>query len=283
MKVTHAKESWLGRTVRAVIGTIGAWFIYLLIWIFGRLRRPEDVPWIVGPLGGEHIGGQPYEETAAAENLSLERDAKAGGLVPDFSVLASETFDIDKVDKRIRDFYEGTAGYKLDTWATTYFPSRIALWLLVQTISRRVDQLNFPIEGLEIARGMTSEIVLLRNADGSIKYTGWFRRLRKTGRSLFTGFYLTEQVPESAGRSVKVVFPMPNGNATVLLRPENDGTGFRLETAGKNFGDVGFYRIQRTRKGMLRVWRIRSLHERFHLYVDEDGVVRAEHLVTFLG
>jgi hypothetical protein len=31
------------------------------------------------------------------------------------------------------------------------------------------------------------------------------------------------------------------------------------------------------------VWRIASLHEHFHLYVDPDDVVRCDHHVRFLG
>lgn len=269
--------------LQAVVGEIGAQVIYALMWIFGSRKRRRDVPWLDGPVGGPYIGDTPYEETAREEGLSLEREAGRGGLLPDFDRLASPSFDPAAVDPQICDFYEGTAGFTLDTWATTYFPARWALWLLVQTISRRVDQLNFPLDGLEVAKGMSSEIVLLRRPDGSVRYTGWFRRLRSTGRSVYTGFYLTETIPEHEGACVKVVFPMPNGNATVLLRPENtaDG-GLRLVSAGSTFGDVGFYRLGRIDDETLRVWRIRSLHEHFHLYVD-DGVLRCEHDVRFLG
>lgn len=269
--------------LRAFVGTMGALVIYLLMWIFGRRCDPKDVPWLAGPVGGPHIGDRPYEETARDEGLSLERQAGAGGLLPDFSLLESPTFDAGAVDERIRGFYEGTAGFTLDTWATTYFPARLALWLLVETISRRVDQLNFPLDGLAMARGMSSEIVLLRRPDGSIKYTGWFRCLRSTGRSIYTGFYMTETVPLHEGRCVKVVFPMPGGNATVLLRPENaENGGLKLVSVGSQFGDVGFYRLGRIRENALRVWRVGSLHEEFHLYV-EDGVIRCDHRIRFLG
>lgn len=270
--------------IRAAVGTLGAWFIALLIWIFGRTYREEEIEWLAGPVGGDYIGDRPYEETAEAEGLTLERGAREGGLVPDFDALAGPGFEPSAVDSRIRDFYEGTAGYRLDTWSTTYFPARLPLWLLVTTISRRVDQLNFPLEGLDTAYGMTSEIVLLRRGDGAVKYTGWYRKLKKTGRSIYTGFYTTREIPGSETPCVKVIFPMPKGNATVLLRPENDPDGgFRLESAGGGLGDAGFYRIARRRDGRLRVWLIKTLKERFQIYVDEDGVVRCDHHVRFLG
>ena len=272
-----------GTMLRAVVGTIGAWFISALIWLFGRRLDPATIGWLVGPLGGAYIGDRAYEETARAEGLTLTRDARESGLIPDFNALASASFDPARVHPRIRDFYERTHAHRLDTWATTYFPARLALWALVTTISRRVAQLNFPIDGLATAHGMTSEIILLKTADGTIRYTGWFRKLRKDSIVIYTGFYMTERPPHAGGPCVKVVFPMPNGNATVILRPANDGgSGMSLQSIGTQFGDAGFYRIQRSGTA-LRVWRIRSLHETFRLYVDSEDEARCEHDVRFLG
>jgi hypothetical protein len=266
-----------------MVGAIGASFIYGLIRLFGRRRLPADVEWLVGPLGGPTIGERCYEETARAEGLTLVRHAKEGGLIPSFDLLARPGFDPARVHPKIRDFYQRTHAFRLDTWATTYFPARLALWALVTTISRRVEQLNFPLDGLETAHGMTSEIALLREPGGAVRYTGWFRKLLRTGNVIYTGFYLTATPPRFGGRCVQVDFPMPNGNATVLLRPEHDGeSGLRLESAGREFGDVGFYRVQREGSA-LRIWRVASLHESFRLYVDAEDTVRCEHDVRFLG
>lgn len=269
--------------MRAIIGTLGAWFIYALIAIFGRKRKKDEDPWLTGPLGGPFIGDRAYEETAQAEGLTIVRNAKEGGLIPDFDALAGPSFDPSRVNPKIRDFYENTHAYRLDTWATTYFPARLALWLLVTTISQRVEQLNFPIDGLATAEGMTSEILLLRRADGTLRYTGWFRKLLRDDRVIYTGFYMTQKVPLADGPCVKVVFPMPEGNATVVLRPTNEEKdGFGLRSIGKGFGDAGFYRVQKSGDG-LRVWRITTLHETFRLYVDGEGDVRCEHDIRFLG
>ena len=269
----------------SVVGLIGSWFIYGLIRLFGRRLEPGQVAWLVGPLGGPTIGEANYEETAAAEGLQLVRHAREGGLIPDFGVLACASFDPTRVHPKIRDFYERTHAYRLDAWATTYFPARLALWALVTTISRRVNQLNFPLDGLDTAYGMTSEIALLRDpATGAIRYTGWFRKMERRDRAIYTGYYMTQKPPLHDGACVKVVFPMPGGNATVLLRPENhDGAGFRLVSIGqRGFGDAGFYRVQRE-GAALRVWHIRSLHETFRLYLDAHETVRCDHDVRFLG
>lgn len=268
--------------LRTIIGTCGELFINTLIRLCGRRYAQHEVTWLLGPIGGAAIGDRPYEEVARTEHLSIDRLAMTGGLLPDFTVLASASFDPEQVDRKIRDFYEHTARYRLDTWATTYFPARIALWLLVTTISRRVQQLDLPLDGLDTARGITSEIILLRDSSRAIRYTGWFRKRVHDDRVLFTGFYMTQRVPRDDVPCVKAVFPMPEGNATVVLRPVNDGTGFRLTSVGAGFGDAGFYRVRRSGDGF-RIWRVAHLHDTFHLYVDREGSVRGDHEIRFLG
>ena len=269
---------------RALIATIGAWFIYRLIWIFGRTHRRGDIAWLLGPLGGDVIGDAPYEEVAAAEGLRVERAARHGGLVPDFGALRGDGFDPAKIHPSVRDFYEHTSEFAMDVWSKTYFPTNLALILLVTTISRQVNQLNFPLSPLDTARGMSSEIISMRRADGSVRYTGWFRTLTSNqARVLYTGFYMTQVAP-LAGACVKVVFPMPHGNATVVLRPQlADGGKLVLDSSGRRFGDPGFYRVQARDADRVRVWQIKTLKERFEVYVDDHGVLRCDHSVRFLG
>jgi hypothetical protein len=273
--------SWL----RAGIAAIGAWIIYRLIWLFGRTHRRADIGWLDGPTGGPTIGDAAYEEVAAREQLAIERNAQHVGLVPDFGALAGDGFDASRVDPKIRDFYEHTAEFGMDVWSRTYFPANLALALLVTTISRQVNQLNFPLSPLETSLGMTSEIIALRKPDGAIKYTGWFRSLtNQADRALYTGFYMTAHVPAERAACVKVVFPMPNGNATVVLRPKVDATGaLELDSGGGRFGGAGFYRCQLRDGERMRVWRLRTLKEHFRVYVDPRGALRCDHAVRFLG
>jgi hypothetical protein len=268
----------------AMVGWIGARVIYALIWLFGRRRRWTDIPWLAGPIGRATIGDAPYQDVAAEQGLTVERRARDGGLVPDFAALRGGAFDPDRLQPQVRAFYEHTTAFAMDVWSETYFPSNVALWLLVTTISRQVNQLNFPLSPLDTARGMNSEIILLRRPDGSVRYTGWFRTVGTEQRVLYTGFYMSEQVPGEAGPSVKVVFPMPRGNATVILRPEVQPDGsLVLDSSGKRFGDAGFYRVQACDDASARVWHIKTLREQFRVYVDAQGVLRCDHAVRFLG
>ncbi len=270
--------------VRALLASAGALFIALLIRVFGRTVKERDAAWLLGPFGGDYIGDKPYEECASREGLSLIRGATEGGLIPDFDALSGSGFDARRVHEQVRRFYEETARFRMDVWAETFFPANLGLFLLVTTISRKVNQLNFPLKVLETARGMASEIVLLNDSDGRTRYAGWYRRLVESGRVIYTGFYMTSRVPLSERPCVKVVFPMPRGNATVILRPSVDAEGhFELSSEGKGFGDVGFYRVETLGKGELRVWRVRTLKEHFRVYVDDQGTLRCDHRIRFLG
>ena len=104
--------------------------------------------------------------------LTVERNREGSGLVPNFDVLAGEDFDAARVDPAVRHSYERTHEYVLDVWSETRFPARLLLWLLVSTVSRSMNQLNFPVHGLEMSRGMTSDIVDL--CDGA--FASWASR-----------------------------------------------------------------------------------------------------------
>src|SRR5262245_48566843 len=231
---------------------------------FGRTVRDSAVPWLSGPIGADYIGDKPYEEVAARENLTVVRRSMRGGLVPDMGALSGPGFRVDHLRPEVRHFYEHTAMYRMDVWSETFFPGKIGLWLLVTTISRKTNQLNFPLRALATAKGMDSEIVLLEDQNGGTRYTGWYRRLVETGRTIYTGFYMTVRVPLAADPCVKVVFPMPNGNATVILRPSLDEKGhLRLTSKGAAFGDAGFYRVRKIGDDRFLVWRVRTLQEEF--------------------
>jgi len=270
---------------QALLGALGAALIRLWLRLFGRTVDLADAPWLAGPIGpGDGaIGERPYALVAAQEKLTVDRDPGKAGLLADFGVLAGPSFDLAVVDPEVRRFYEETSLYHLEVWSHAPFPARLFLWLLVSTVSRTMNQLNFPVTGMELARGMTSEVIPMRDAAGKTIYTGWLRRTVGTGRIVYTGFYTSEKPPGHPSRCVKVVFPLPHGNATVVLKPVLEDGRFRLLSEGKRFGDPGFYRVLRRDDGRLRVRYLQSLKERFAVYRDDAGVLRCDHEVSFLG
>lgn len=271
--------------LQLLLGRLGMFAIRIYLRLFGRTVRKADLPWLAGPIGPSGpIGDRPYQLVAEREGLTVDLAAHDAGLIPDFDVLAGPAFDPAKTDPAVRHFYEHTARYDLDVWSETRFPGRLFLWLIVSTVSRSMNQLNFPIFGLETSRGMTSEVLPLRDATGRAVHTGWQRRLISSGRFIYSGFYSTVQPPGSESRCVKVVFPVSHGNATVILRPEHDAAGrFRLFSVGLGFGDAGFYRVLELDKERLKVRYLKTLRERFAVYTDDEGVVRCDHDVHYLG
>jgi hypothetical protein len=258
--------------------------IHLWVRLTGKLVRKSEAPWLAGPLGGkERIGTSIYERVAKAEGLLIRMPPDAG-LLEHFNVLRGPNFNPDAVHPDIRHFYEHAAEYQLDVWSEVSLTGRFFLWLLVEFISRRMDQLNFPISSLEVAKGMTSEVVqLVEPATERIVNTGWLRRLKSSGRVIYAGLYSATQMPDETGPCVKVTFPC-RGSANVYLAPVAHADGsFGLVSSGTAFGRTGFYRMIDGGPDHYIVRHVRSLRELFHVYVDAEQVLRTDHAVFFLG
>src|SRR5712671_2929510 len=273
---------------RSVLYDLIAFFLEsgIQIWVHlsGKRIREADAPWLRCPLGEPgRIGTGIYERIARDENLEI-RVPPCAGLIPDFNALRGPGFHPDAIHTAIRHFYEHAAAYHLEVWTEVALLGRFFLWLLVEFISRRMEQLNFPISSLEVAKGMSSEVVqLLEPVSGRIVYTGWLRRLKSSGHVIYAGLYSTVQVPGEANPCVKVTFPC-NGSANVYLSPvaHPDGS-FGLDSSGSAWGRSGFYRIVRSGADHRRVRYVKTLHELFRVYVDNEGVLRTEHTISFLG
>lgn len=250
----------------------------------GRRLRRGDEPWLSCFLGDAgRIGAGIYQRIAEAEQLELKSQPQAG-LVPNFEALRGASFDPNSVDPRIRDFYEHAAAYHLEVWSEVYLLGRFFLWLLVEFLSTHMDQLNFPLSSLEVAKGMSSEVIQLTDPKtGELRYTGWLRRLKSSGRVIYAGIYSVVNVPNESNPCVKVTFPC-RGSANVYLRAiaHPDGS-FGLDSSGSAWGKSGFYRIVESGPDHWRVRNFTSLHELFHVYVDTDGTLRCDHKISFVG
>lgn len=250
-------------------------------WVIAT-GRPVDLAgaerWLDGPVGSpDGIGEGWIEQHAAATGARLE-DVTPQGLLPSFAALAGPGFDVGAVDPAIVDFYERTSAWSLDVW------SRWSRWaepggrLIDALFARRLRQLSLPLDPLDVAHGMHSRVVGFTGPDGTHLGTAWQRTMRATGATTFGGFYGTVNRPAADRASIRVVFPLPNGSLTVLLRPDVTAAGgLVLTSPAGRFGEDGAYLLVRP-GGRSHGWARRvPLPERFALATDEDGVLRCDH------
>lgn len=279
-----ASRGGLREQVYSVLGYLLQKCIEWLVRITGRRVVKANAPWLDCVIGRDgQIGSGIYQQIANEEKLELSFPEDAG-LVSDFAALRGPGFDPDQMHPAVRHFYEHTACYHLEVWSEVHFAGKFVLWLLVEFISRQMDQLNFPISSMEVAKGMTSEIVQLKEpGTGRIVHTGWLRRFRATGKVIYAGLYSHTTLPREENPCVKVTFPC-YGSSSVYLRPQVHPDGsFGLESTGGAFGGAGFYRILEAGRAAWRVRNFKTLHEIFRVYVDDEGVLRTDHTITFLG
>ena len=272
---------WLGEQR----GELSDWITQRWVRATGTRVDLATAEWLRGPMGTTRgIGTQIVEELSHATGL-VPRHESSVGLLTNFECLAAPDFDPRKVDRRVVEFYTKTANYDLDSWAQWSGIFRPFGALLARVFSRRLQQLNVPLAGLDTSRGVTSDVVpFVDSATNRVVFTLWLRRLVHTQNVLYAGCYSAAEIPGRAGACVRVVFPLPNGNAIVLMRPElrPDGS-LAVVSSGQRFGDPGFYFTVSDGPG--RVWAryVSSVKETIHVYSAEQNTVRADHILTYFG
>jgi hypothetical protein len=271
---------WLGDAR----GHLVDWSTQRWVQFTGRRVSLADCPWLDGPVGTPTgVGREFFHAYAAQHALRLEHD-QPSGLVEEFECLAGPEFDAVAVSPAVARFYERTSDYELDAWSHWCGAFRPFGWALAMLFSRRLEQLNVPLSGLDTSRGMTSEVLpLVEAATDKVVFTAWVRELLGTGRLIYAGAYSTCEVPGHRGRCVRVVFPLPNGNAIVIMRPLAHADGsLSLVSAGRQFGSPGFYFTVHGQGGVVWARYLRALRESIHVY-ESDGELRADHVLSLCG
>jgi hypothetical protein len=260
------------------------WSTQRWVQLTGKRVSLDECPWLSGPVGKPSGIGPRFFETFAAESSLRLAAGRRCGLLPDFRRLAGPRFDPGAVAPAVAAFYERTSEYDMDVWAHWCGAFRPFGGLLAALFSRRLQQLNVPLSGLDTSRGMTSDVVpVIDPASGEPLFTAWVRRLAGTGDVIYAGAYSTCEVPHYDGRCVRVVFPLPNGNAIVIMRPTANADGsLSLVSAGRGFGDSGFYFTVRADQNVVWARCVRTMRETITVYPDADGV-RADHVLTLWG
>ncbi|MEP7273670.1 MAG: hypothetical protein ABI882_19385 [Acidobacteriota bacterium] len=273
---------WLG----AKRGYLTDWFTQRWVELTGTRVDLGLARWLEAPVGKPAgIGRDFFDVLARESNLKVRRAGPGEGLVDDFSRLSGPGFDPARVHAQVITFYEQTAGYELDAWAEWSAAFRPFGSLLAVLFSRRLQQLNVPLSALDTSRGMTSEVIKLQHPEtGEVRYTAWVRTLVSRGDVVYAGNYSVCSIPGYDGPCVKVAFPLPNGNAIVIMRPQahEDGS-LSITSSGERLGDPGFYLTVHGERGAVWVRYVRTMRERIHVYAGENGEVRADHLLTLWG
>jgi len=272
---------WLGEKR----GFLFDWITQRWVQFTGKRIGLADVPWLAGPVGNTRRIGPDYLETIASRlGLAVRRRKGPMGILPCFQRLAAPGFDPDQIDPRIKAFYEHTSAYELDAWSAWSAFFQPWGWLLAVMFSRRLQQLNVPLSPLDTSRGLKSEVFqVIEPATGEVCYAAWVRELIGTGNTLYAAAYGLCCIPGNEGPCLRVVFPLPNGNAVVVMRPSvGQGGSFSVVSSGKRFGDPGFYfTVQASPK---EIWAryVPQLRESINVYAAADGL-RADHVLSMWG
>jgi len=244
----------------------------------GRTVHLDDCPWLDVPAGDPVRIGDEWLSREATRLRANTREG--GGLLGSLSDLAGDGFDPAQLHPTIVDFYEHTTDWQLDVWSQ-WCPAALPFgWLLSLVFARRLQQLALPLRPLDVAHGMESRVVALRDDSGAQLGAAWLRTLRSTGQVVYSGWYGIAQLPAQSRRSLRVAFPLPNGSVTVFLRPSSDASGSLLLTSPlERFGADGAYLIVRDNSARASVRRV-PLAEQFRVYVDDRGVLRTDHALN---
>lgn len=255
---------------------------------FWRLvGRPIDLvgpdAWLRAPISpSSTVGDRWLRDEADHHGGRVDANVPDAGLLPGIDVLDRPGFATADLRPEIVDFYENTAAWSMEVW-TAWSP---VAWPAGELISRlfgqRVEQLALPMRPLDVARGMDSRIDVIRDGAGHQASAAWIRTLRSTGGVVFSGCYATRTLPGADGPSVHVAFPLEAGNVQVFLRPSLGAEGsLLLQSPQGRFGDDGAYVMVHDR-GRDFAARI-PLHETFHVFLDEHGVLRTDHELRLAG
>ncbi|MDH6676059.1 hypothetical protein M2284_000247 [Rhodococcus sp. LBL1] len=249
-----------------------------------RIDLDGDHSWLAAPTSGRGAVADRWLP-AEAERIggSLVRDAGAGtGLLPSMDALAGPGFDPAAVHPAIRGFYEQTSSWRMDAW-TKWSRGFAGPGAVIESLyGKRLQQLALPVDSLAVAHGVDSEIVTIVGPDGAHAGSAWLRTLRRTGDYMFSGYYRVGRLPGHDQPSVHVSFPLEQGNVQVYLRPSNGPDGsMTLSSPPGRFGDDGAY-VTVAHGGRTYAARV-PVHEKFHLYVDDEGVARTDHVLKMWG
>lgn len=253
------------------------WFTQQWVIICGRKINPSENTWLFGTFGEvSGIGEKFIHQLAEKEDLTIIRKSNSKGLLDSILSLNLSENEIKKLPKNVIDFYEKTSEYKLQLnvkWNPIF---KIFGYVVNRLFSQRINQLNIPANNIQSSENLTSEIIeLVAKNTNEVKYTIWLRKFQSTGKVIYSGIYTTCLLP-SGITCVKAIFPLPKGNATVILKPSvGEKNELILDSSGNKFGDAGFYFLLNDSKGNCWSKYIKSFTDKL-IVSDENEKLKAK-------
>jgi hypothetical protein len=242
-----------------------------------RVDLDGEHAWLRAPMSTDSVVRDSWLEGAARlAGGEVHEEVPGAGLLAHMSALDGPGFDAGDLQPQICDFYEHTSDWRMEVWSSWQPVFQPGGELISRYFGRRVEQLALPTRPLDVSRGMDSRISLITDAQGAQWASGWLRTLRATGEYVFSGCYSYRRLPDAERSSVHVAFPLESGNVQVFLRPDvGDDGSLLLTSPGEGFGGNGAYVV--VADGGTPYAACVPLRERFHVYVDHEGVLRTDH------
>ncbi len=259
------------------------WFTQQWAILWGKRIDPKHVSWLMGPFGKlGAIGDGFVNHLAEAEGLTIQRNSSSQGLISSMNKLDLPEEESLRLSQMVIDFYENTALYTLKFSAKWNPLFRFFGKLVNYLFSNRIGQLNIPTSSSQGSQQICSEIITLSDpVSNEVKYTVWYRAFIPTGQVLYSGVYSTCKLP-SGKTCIKAVFPLPKGNATVIMSPGVGSDGeLRLTSSGKKFGDPGFYFLLNDSKGDFWSHYISSFCDELTVYCHEGNLFAKQTLALW--
>jgi hypothetical protein len=259
------------------------WITQQWVIFFGKKIDDSKYDWLIGPFGQNNgIGKKFISQLAKEENLIIDNKRMDKGLIESIKNLNLVETDVQKLSKNVIDFYENTSNYTLQLKVKWNPIFKIFGYFVNLIFSNQIQQLNIPIQNLKNGSALTNEIIKLIDSNkNKVKRTIWLRAIKSTGQVAYSGVYETCCLP-NGNTCIKAVFPLPNGNATVILTPSVGNNGeLILDSSGKNIGDSGFYFLLKDSKGQLWTKFIKSFKDKLVVSSRNDRITAIQTLTLW--
>lgn len=256
----------------------------LWVKLTGRRIEPNKYSWLIGPIGdADKIGDKFIFRLIKEDNLKMCTEQERCGLLESIQELGLSDSDLKLLRPEVADFYENTSNYEFEFWSEWKGLFKPFGWLLSVLFSKRLQQLNLPLNPLDPSKGLNSKIIKLKKGETPV-WTIWYRTLRSNNHVIYSGIYTTCRPDLYPTPLLKVIFPLPNGNASVIMNKiiEKDGS-LLLSSDGNKFGEQGFYFTLTDKRGNYWAKYVKAMHEWIRVYVDDENVLRADHNLNFYG